>query len=106
MPTYSPTESQVPLPPFTTTFALIQRSPLGVLHTNWRKLPSFPKTQTDSNDIFSTFLGKLPLTIQHVLGKLAHQEIDLNSWVEAFQAGTVEAASDGSVKEGVGTYAM
>eukprot|EP00957_Ditylum_brightwellii_P068315 5186220-Ditylum_brightwellii.AAC.1 len=43
---------------------------------------------------------------QRILGNLQDQEVDTELWIAVLQAGIVETASDGSVKNGKGTYVV
>eukprot|EP00957_Ditylum_brightwellii_P139172 10607609-Ditylum_brightwellii.AAC.1 len=64
--------------------------------------------QMDTPDIITERMrekcsGKI---LKWLLGNLMDQEVNAEFWMAALQAGIVVTASDGSVKEGRGTYAV
>eukprot|EP00957_Ditylum_brightwellii_P160789 12241411-Ditylum_brightwellii.AAC.1 len=65
-------------------------------------------TQSNSVDwqSYRMYLESLHPAIQLLLGNLAEQEVDVYFWIAALQSGIVVAASDSSVKDGKGTYAV
>eukprot|EP00957_Ditylum_brightwellii_P151038 11501029-Ditylum_brightwellii.AAC.1 len=55
---------------------------------------------------FCLYLESLHPVLQCLLGNLAEQEVDVDFWIVALQSGIVVAASDSSVKDGKGMYAV
>eukprot|EP00957_Ditylum_brightwellii_P027898 2108057-Ditylum_brightwellii.AAC.1 len=57
-------------------------------------------------DNFESYLTHLDPCLQHLLGNLQSQEVDVDFWVAALQSRIVETASDSLVKDGIGSYAV
>eukprot|EP00957_Ditylum_brightwellii_P068316 5186221-Ditylum_brightwellii.AAC.1 len=55
---------------------------------------------------FCSYIESLDPQSQRILGNLKDQEVDTEFWIAALQAGIVESASDRSVKDNKGTYAV
>eukprot|EP00957_Ditylum_brightwellii_P067596 5131225-Ditylum_brightwellii.AAC.3 len=107
MSIYSPTISQLPAPPQSAVFTPIRRFWDQVICTGL--IDSFMLDhQSCAVELssFTAYLSSLDLVLQWLLGNLSQQDIDIDFWISALQAGTVEVALDGSMKEGCRTYAV
>eukprot|EP00957_Ditylum_brightwellii_P077846 5916641-Ditylum_brightwellii.AAC.1 len=56
--------------------------------------------------LFCSYMESLNPQLKQLLGNLMDQEVDAGFWMAALQAGIVITASDGSVKDSQGAYAV
>eukprot|EP00957_Ditylum_brightwellii_P204892 15341255-Ditylum_brightwellii.AAC.1 len=107
MSAYAPSLITTNTPPRSTIFAPVKlvRETLICTHLIDSFLLDTPDICQDLTT-FHSYLESLDPCLQQVLGNIHNQEIDVDYWVTALQSGIVETASDGSVKNGIGSCAV
>eukprot|EP00957_Ditylum_brightwellii_P062672 4757048-Ditylum_brightwellii.AAC.1 len=66
-----------------------------------------PSTQHDISTMsFGEHISTHPNYSKRILGNLHQQDVDAGYWLEAINNNNVMAVSDGSMKDGVGMYAI
>eukprot|EP00957_Ditylum_brightwellii_P209719 15362919-Ditylum_brightwellii.AAC.1 len=107
MSTYEPTESSVTELPNTAVFTPIRKSNGKIICTQLIDLLVLDAQQQSIDlNLFRAYLESLDPRIQQLLGNLRDKDVDVKFWITALQSGIVVTASDGSVKDGQGTYAV
>eukprot|EP00957_Ditylum_brightwellii_P134077 10221956-Ditylum_brightwellii.AAC.2 len=103
---YIPTPTRTTAPPTDSTFTPITRVCGKIICTSLMdKSISSPPDAIIATE-FSAFLHQLNPSIKELLGNLHTQEVDVQYWICKINENKVQAALDGSVKDGSGTYAM
>eukprot|EP00957_Ditylum_brightwellii_P199362 15195748-Ditylum_brightwellii.AAC.1 len=107
MLTYNLIQHQLPVPPPHAKFTPIRtvRDQVICAHPIDSVLLDHQTNDTVRSS-FAEYLASLDPRLKHILGNLPQQEIDTEFWISALQYGIVTVASDGSVKNGCGSYAV
>eukprot|EP00957_Ditylum_brightwellii_P126668 9654979-Ditylum_brightwellii.AAC.1 len=107
MSTYEPTELLVTTLLYTAVFTPTKKYSGKIICTHLIDLFVLDAQQQATDiTLFHSYLESLNPQLKQLLGNLKDQEVDAEFWMAAMQAGIVVTASDGSVKDGRGTYAV
>eukprot|EP00957_Ditylum_brightwellii_P093319 7106529-Ditylum_brightwellii.AAC.1 len=105
--TYNPTDYQTASLPSSACFVPVRNLPGKVISTGLIDSFHLPtQTRKSTSSSFSKYLSTLDLNKWHPLGNINKQEIDPKYWQSEINTGTVEVASDRSVRDVTGTYAV